>query len=711
MYSFPFAGLGHRLDVGDFQRFSRSFAEILLKRLPTAGAVTFVTPGPQGLAEGGGLEIEESLRHALQTRDRVSAVVDGCLLVPFFTAEEAMVLAVVSGADPLFLAKLGEDWLEEVKIAVGREFLLLKEARCDAATGLLNLWNLQSLLESEERLPMHLLLVELPPKRLSCRFALRYTQRCAGLLANFLQKDSLLHYLGNAIFALVLPKPPGTASLAVERALLSYLKREGCHRVHIGSSVADEEGCEPAGSIKKREPLDQAWTALRQAEKRGPFSFCAFSRLSYPEGHPLSPPPLAVARRLAAMVHSSPRFSVVQFRCQNGGDAAALVGPQLDGQKWLIDEHDAVVFLHGEDGTQARAWAAQVVRRLRQTGQGSDLVAGVSAFPCGDFARSEVLFNCRKALYHATFLAEAEAVLFDAVSLNISGDVYFGDGDLARAVSEYRRGLKLDESDVNLHNSLGVTWAMMDKPGAAAECFERALACGGDNFMALYNLGLVEQRRRRPAAAYAWFQRALQHFERDSVAPEALGDLLFQAGILAGEIGCCNEAIEHLLRWRRDHVSGPRAAAACYHLGRAYASCGERGLAVVELQRALQFDGFDDRAMSLLGMLYLHAGEGDDIALALCRKSVNLEPGNVEYRCNLAEVLIHCGEYPEARRILRTLLAHRGLAGRTRSLMARCCLLEGEAQAAERWQKRAAARLKGPAGAPGERVRRLPEAV
>lgn len=711
MYSFPFAGLGHRLNVGDFQRFSRSFAEILLKRLPTAAAVIFLPPGSQGITGEGGLEVEGSLRQAMQARERVCAVVDGRLLVPFFTAEEAMVLAVVSGADPLFLAKLGEDWLEEVKAAVEREFLLLKEARCDAVTGLLNLWNLQSLLESEERLPMHLLLVELPPKRLSCRFALRYTQRCAGLLGNFLQHDSLLHYLGNAIFALVLPQPPGSPTLAVERALLAYLKREGCHRAHIGSSVAGEGEHDPAGSGKKREPLDQAWTALRQAEKRGPFSFCAYSRLSYPEGHPLSPPALAVTRRFAALVRSCPRYSAVQFRCQDGGDASVVVGPALGGRKWLSDGRDAVVFLPGEEGEAAQDWAAQVVRRLRQEGQGRELMAGVCAFPCGDFSRSEVLLNCRKALYHATFLADAEAVLFDAVSLNISGDVYFGDGDLARAVSEYRRGLKLDGSDVNLHNSLGVTWAMMDKPVAAAECFARALACGGDNFMALYNLGLVEQRRRRPAAAYAWFQRALQHFERDAAAPEALGDLLFQAGMLAGELGRCGEAIEYLLRWRRDHASGQRAAAACYHLGRAYAGRGESGPAVVELQRALQFDGFDDRAMSLLGMLYLHAGEGNDIALALCRKSVDLEPGNAEYRCNLAEVLIHCGEYPEARRILRTLLGHRGLAGRTRSLMARCCLLEGEARAAELWQKRAAARLKRPADAPGEKVQRLPEAV
>ena len=74
------------------------------------------------------------------------------------------------------------------------------------------------------------------------------------------------------------------------------------------------------------------------------------------------------------------------------------------------------------------------------------------------------------------FYGKSSAAVFDAVSLNISGDIYFGDGDLAKAVKEYKRGLKCDSRDVNLHNSLGVALAMMNKLSSALQSFKKALA-------------------------------------------------------------------------------------------------------------------------------------------------------------------------------------------------------------------------------------------
>jgi hypothetical protein len=184
--SFPVPGDGHRLGVRDFQRFSRSFAEILKKRLPTAQTVAFAEPlDPLGGKDRQGHAV--SINEALRRRERMFAVVESRLLIPFFTREGVMFLAVVDGADPLFLDKLGEDWLEDVKASAEREFLLLKAARTDSLTGLLNLWNLQSLLRAEHAQgALHLLLIELLPKRASCRFALRYNQRCANLLATIL---------------------------------------------------------------------------------------------------------------------------------------------------------------------------------------------------------------------------------------------------------------------------------------------------------------------------------------------------------------------------------------------------------------------------------------------------------------------------------------------------------------------------------------------
>lgn len=684
--SFPVPGDGHSLGVRDFQRFSRSFAEILKKRLPTAQTVALADPlDPLGGKDRQGHAV--SINEALRRRERMFAVVESRLLIPFFTWEGVMFLAVVDGADPLFLDKLGEDWLEDVKASAEREFLLLKAARTDSLTGLLNLWNLQSLLRAEHgQGALHLLLIELLPKRASCRFALRYNQRCANLLATILQADALLHYIGNSIYALVLPEHPHWQTLHVERALLSSLKREGCHRVHIGSSVLRDRGESEEDDANVLILLDQAWTALRHAEKRGPFSFCAYSRLAHPENHPLQPPEEQSTRKLAAWAKNSSTFAVVLFRHRSRVEGIwTVLLNKFVGQKCMIADEDLVVFLAGVDGNDARCWAEEKIHELQKSNLGQGLQAGICAYPCGDFSKAEVLFNCRKALYHATFLDEAKAVIFDSISLNLSGDVYYGDGDLARAVSEYRRGLLLDDTNINLHNSLGVTLATMNKFVQASACFEKALQIDGGNFMALYNLGLAEQARGRLEPACAYLEEALRHFDGEEAGSEVLEELRLQVGMLAGELGNHQRAIEHLLAWRKVHGQELRGGKACYYLGRAYAETGNFRLAMEELQRALQFNEFDDRAMSLLGFVYLRAGEGDEIALTLCRKSVELEPGNHCYRLRLAEALIQCGSHGEARDYLRRLVANKQWRGTAQALLGRISLRLGDLKQAKSW--------------------------
>jgi tetratricopeptide (TPR) repeat protein len=693
--SFPVPGDGHRLGVRDFQRFSRSFAEILKKRLPTAQTVTFVDPvDPQGGKDRQGHAV--SIIEALRRRERMFAVVESRLIIPFFTPGGGMFLALVDGADPLFLDKLGEDWLEDVKESAEREFLLLKAARTDSLTGLLNLWNLQSLLGAEKAQgALHLLLIELPPKRASCRFALRYNQWCANLLATILHGDALLHYMGNSLYALVLPEHPHWHTLHLEKALLSSLKREGCHRVHIGSSVFRDRVESEEDDVNALVLLDQAWTALRHAEKRGPFSFCAYSRLAHPENHPLQPPEEQSTRKLAAWARNFSTFAVVLFRHQSRVEGIwTLLLPKLVGQKWMIADEDLVIFLAGVDGKGALCWAEGRIHELQKSERGQGVQAGICAYPCGDFSKGEVLFNCRKALYHATFLDEAKVVVFDSISLNLSGDVYYGDGDLARAVGEYRRGLLLDETNINLLNSLGVTLATMNKFIQASACFEKALQIDGDNFMALYNLGLAEQARGRLELACTYLEEALRHFDGQEAGSEVLEELRLQVGMLAGELGNHQLAIEHLLSWRKVHGQEIHGGKVCYYLGKAYAETGNLKLAMEELQHALQFNEFDDRAMSLLGSVYLRAGEGDEIALTLCRKSVELEPGNHCYRLRLADVLIQCGLHGEARDYLRRLLANKQWRGTAQALLGRSSLRLGELRQAKSWLSKALAQQK-----------------
>lgn len=247
----------------------------------------------------------------------------------------------------------------------------------------------------------------------------------------------------------------------------------------------------------------------------------------------------------------------------------------------------------------------------------------------------------------------------------------------------------MDDENINLHNSLGVALAMMDKLIPAMQSFEDALAIDSKNFMALYNLGLAEQRRGRKPEAYAYLEKALENDRADEVAGDSVVDLKFQLGVLAGDLGRHQQALTYFREWRIDNENSPKVGRVLYHLGQAWHGLGDNHRAMIELQRALKFNEYDDRAMALLGNVYFRQGEGDDIALALCQKSVELEPGNVFYRCNLAEVQLKCGMVPEARENLRRCLKNKGVRAKAQILLGRSFIQEGLHKIAKLWLQRA----------------------
>jgi cytochrome c-type biogenesis protein CcmH/NrfG len=113
------------------------------------------------------------------------------------------------------------------------------------------------------------------------------------------------------------------------------------------------------------------------------------------------------------------------------------------------------------------------------------------------------------------------------------------------------------------------------------------------------------------------------------------------------------------------------------------------------LQKALQFNQFDDRAMNLLGMVYLQEGEGDEIALSLCRKSVELEPSNLVYRVNLAEVQLRCLMVREARGNLYRCLRSRRYKAQAQFLLGKSYRQEGKSAKAEEWLQKVLAEVHG----------------
>ena len=74
------------------------------------------------------------------------------------------------------------------------------------------------------------------------------------------------------------------------------------------------------------------------------------------------------------------------------------------------------------------------------------------------------------------------------------------------------------------------------------------------------------------------------------------------------------------------------------------------------LQQAMRYNEYDAEVLGLLGEIYLNENEGDDIALRLCEKAVELSPYSLSLKLRLANAQIHCGDYANALKNLQVCL-------------------------------------------------------
>ncbi|MCK9174171.1 MAG: tetratricopeptide repeat protein [Desulforhopalus sp.] len=698
--NFPVPFTDNHLQHEDFQLFSSSFAARTEEMLPTVKEVRFFNSKelPRHSPDHAGSGMLEKLYQQIMSGELFYGIADGVLLFSFHFPDAPPIIAAAYGGDSEFLRLLNESWLEEVREKLEGEFTLLREARIDQDTGLLNLANLQSVLDSWDTTPgFFLLLVELPGRRQTWRRDHQYLDHCARALRNFGPGRSTLHYIGGLTFALLLSANPAMdipGNHDFEKKLVAWLKKEGCWRVHIGSSrkaVPNEED-HTAG----RTLLNEAWTALQHAEKRGPFSFCTWLQLAWPDLHPLAPASAGVRRKISRLAAKEKQFELLLVEADDHNALSPDFKEEFAHFAAMSDDSVSVwFFFPASKNSEAMKLAKQLIKRGEEKGR--TLSAGIATFPFYNFRKSEILQNCRKALIHASFFGSSSVVEFDQTSLNISGDIYFGDGDLISAVREYRHGLASPPADsevlqeINLHNSLGVTLALMNLTASAMESFNAALGLAPDNFMALYNLGLALHDRGEDETAFLSFEKALLSSKREEgeeIDDETLQDLLFQLGNAACLCRRFADADRYLNEWLKKNTDSLKNGRVWSRLGEACHGLGEFRRARDYLQKALHFDRFDAAAMALLGDTYLQTGEGSDVALTLCRKSLEIEPQNWAHRIIYARALAAEGQFAEARSELADCMRSKRWRSAGRLEMAQLCLAAGEKHSAQRWFRR-----------------------
>jgi len=273
---------------------------------------------------------------------------------------------------------------------------------------------------------------------------------------------------------------------------------------------------------------------------------------------------------------------------------------------------------------------------------GMTVAVGLAAFPFLTCTKAEIVENCRKALDHALMLPAPMVAMFDSVSLNVSADRHFAQGDLYAAVEEYKHSLLADSDNLLAANSLGVCYARLGRSEQALGLFEQVAAKDPESHMAAYNLGTTCQRLGE-------FERARKAFERCLELKPGHVYSLIRLGQLNEREGDLPTAGEFYLRASESKIG---RILTMRHLARLDLAEGRYEEARENLHQALILNPYDALAVHLMAKLYLEAGEDPEIAETLARQSVTLKPDKAHYWRLLSQALEACGKPEEARKAL-----------------------------------------------------------
>ncbi len=282
-------------------------------------------------------------------------------------------------------------------------------------------------------------------------------------------------------------------------------------------------------------------------------------------------------------------------------------------------------------------WASKIRTALRQRSEATVSI-GTALYPTLDYDHSHILENALKALDHAAFFGPDTEVSFDAVSLNISGDQLYQNGDIAGAAEEYRTALRLDPSNVNVLNSLGVCYGLMENHEKALDAFEKALRLSRQEVMAVYNAGVIHMLRGETGPA-------LERFKAAAKKEPDIFEVVFQTGRAYLQSGRPEKAETHL---KRATELNPEAGIAFRMLGEALEATNDEPGAVFAYQTAIKKNPNDAAALSALGYLLDSRGENPEIAELFCRQATEIEPENGLYLRRLGELYLRHEKKSEA---------------------------------------------------------------
>ncbi len=312
---------------------------------------------------------------------------------------------------------------------------------------------------------------------------------------------------------------------------------------------------------------------------------------------------------------------------QDTARAIDKVCNQQDGMWGLLDGQLFGCFFPDKDEKSCFKIAETIMQTLSEDSSRT-VTIGIAVFPTLDFNKGQIIENAQKTLDHAKFFGPDSLVSFDAISLNISGDRFYDNGDIRGAVEEFKKALLLDPSNTNVHNSLGVCYGVQGKLDKALEEFKAAMALDADEALAMFNAGLASMLTGNR-------DEALEYFLKTDDRPETRFEVAIQTGRLYLEENAPEKSRPYL-----EKAAGlcPESCTVYSSLGECYTALDMTDEAVTAYKKAIRLNSNDAASLSGLGWLYSAQGKNPEIATLFCKQSVEIAPENGLFRQRLGRL-------------------------------------------------------------------------
>lgn len=666
------------MEFADFQLLSTQCAATVLHFLPFGSRVTFLPASrpPENYEWSAYRPLIEKIR---EDKRPVYSTDGHLLFLPLYSGDiKVVAIALLEVMDYSFAKDVAMEWLQDRCRIISRECALLKRLYRESFTGFLNGSFFRDSLEllidecapelenhglgKHTVMPVTIVLVEVNRKGADYNATLNHINRAGHFIYSCCGETDVFCYLGKGVFGLIWKEVAERQAHLKTRNYLNWLKREGLAKVHIGVvRVGASSGTE---SLAAEMIWEQAWEALSQARNRGPYAFCFYESEQKANEHPLGKISRRIRSRMNTFWRGVDRFSLILMHCDQESEKLDLKEIQSclgDGVQIIpVDDQDAYLYI-AEGSSELALEKVSILRGRFSAKNGLTFSAGIASFPHHSFKKNDTPLNARKALLHTSFYGPATETVFNGLSLNVSGDIYYEEGDMLRAVGEYKKGITIEPGNINLLNSLGETYAQMNRHKQARYYFSEVLRIDPNHYMALFNSGVTAVVLGEDEPAIVFFEKALavDSAGKSGVqkGPQRVHDkqdelgLLFQLGRLYCRKKKFFKAIPLLERSVKLVDAEPLKGSSCLirrTLAMSYKETGKHRRAISLLQNVLNVNPYDSEALSMLGELYELDGQGDDIALSFCLKAVEIEDNRSDYFYRLARVYCKLGKLDEA---------------------------------------------------------------